>query len=380
LTVFAPRISLGYRAGPSSWNVRCADGHGSNWVKAFALADDHEDNNGETVLDFWQATDKARQIARGEDGSDIGRPATVDEAIDSYRDDLIARGGNPGNATGLRNHIPPALLAKPVGITTAKDWRAVRDAMRKTVKGSTVNRYAKNLKACLTLAAKLDARIVNAKAWKDGLSSVAENDSEDCNVVLTDAQRLAVVAEAYHVGQAFGLYVEVHACTGARSSQLALLNVADLQMNGGAARLMVPSSLKGGRTQRTRTPVPIPPGLTMRLRTAAAGRADGEPLLRNSDGERWQPKKGDHQTPFAQARKAAKLRDDATLYCLRHSSITHQLLKGVPTRVVAALHDTSVQQVEKTYSRHIGHHSDPLIRRAMFEADAPVAGNVVAMR
>lgn len=153
----APRISLGYRAGPSSWNVRCADGRGSNWVKAFALADDHEDSNGETVLDFWQATDRARQIARGEDG-DTGRPATVDEAIDSYRDDLIGRGGNPGNATGLRNHVPPALLAKPVAVTTAKDWRGCRDVMRKTVKGATVNRYAKNLKASLNLAARLDPR------------------------------------------------------------------------------------------------------------------------------------------------------------------------------------------------------------------------------
>ena len=251
--------------------------------------------------------------------------------------------------------------------------------MRKTVKGATVNRYAKNLKACLNLAAQLDPRIVNAKAWKDGLSAVAENDSEDCNIVLTDAQRLAVVAAAYDVGEAFGLYTEAHACTGARSSQLALLNVGDLQMNGGAPRLMVPSSLKGGRTQRTRKPVPIPPGLAKRLRAAAAGRADDEPLLRCSDGARWQPKKGDHQSLFAQARAAAKLRDDATMYCLRHTSITRMLLKGVPVRVVAALHDTSVQQIEKTYSRHIGDHSDALIRRAMFEADAPAAANVVPM-
>ena len=68
------------------------------------------------------------------------------------------------------------------------------------------------------------------------------------------------------------------------------------------------------------------------------------------------------------------------MYCLRHTSITRMLLAGVPVRVVAALHDTSVQQIEKTYSRHIGDHSDALIRRAMFEADAPAAaGNVVAM-
>ena len=95
----APGISLGYRAGPGTWNVRAADGDSGNWIKSFALADDHEDSNGETVLDFWTAQGKARQLARGTDG-DTERPATVDEAIDSYRDDLIARGGNPSTRPG----------------------------------------------------------------------------------------------------------------------------------------------------------------------------------------------------------------------------------------------------------------------------------------
>ena len=53
----APGISLGYRAGPCSWNVRAADGKGSNWIKSFAIADDHEDANGTNVLTFWQAAD-----------------------------------------------------------------------------------------------------------------------------------------------------------------------------------------------------------------------------------------------------------------------------------------------------------------------------------
>ena len=55
---------------------------------------------------------------------------------------------------------------------------------------------------------------------------------------------------------AFGLYVEVHAATGARSSQIALLDVGDLQV-GAKPLLMVPSSLKG-RNRRTRTRKPMP--------------------------------------------------------------------------------------------------------------------------
>jgi aldehyde dehydrogenase (NAD+) len=44
---------------------------------------------------------------------------------------------------------------------------------------------------------------------------------------------------------------------------------------------------------------------------------------------------------------------------LRHSSIVWSLLAGVPIRFVAAVHDTSVPMIEKTYSyvlsQNVGH-------------------------
>jgi hypothetical protein len=68
---------------------------------------------------------------------------------------------------------------------------------------------------------------------------------------------------------------------------------------------------------------------------------------------------------------------------LRHSSITRQLLGNVPIRVVADTHDTSVQQIEATYSHCIAEHSDALSRRALLDLDAPaplaVADKVVAL-
>ena len=96
----APGISLGYRrnAGPGAWNVRAADGKGGNWIKGFAIADDQEDADGANVLDFWQAADKAKALARGGD-ADAGRPATVDEALTDYASDLAVRGGDATNAT-----------------------------------------------------------------------------------------------------------------------------------------------------------------------------------------------------------------------------------------------------------------------------------------
>jgi len=44
---------------------------------------------------------------------------------------------------------------------------------------------------------------------------------------------------------------------------------------------------------------------------------------------------------------------DLIPYALRHSSIVRGIRQGLPIRLVAALHDTSVQMIEKHYARWI---------------------------
>jgi len=48
------------------------------------------------------------------------------------------------------------------------------------------------------------------------------------------------------------------------------------------------------------------------------------------------------------------------------------LLAGVPIRVVAALHDTSVQMIEQNYSEHIADHADDLARPTLLQTMAEV--------
>jgi hypothetical protein len=66
-----------------------------------------------------------------------------------------------------------------------------------------------------------------------------------------------------------------------------------------------------------------------------------------------------------------------TMYALRHTNIVRQILAGVPIRVVAVNHDTSITMLERTYSRHIGDHSDALARGALLDTKAPPKDNVV---
>ena len=68
------------------------------------------------------------------------------------------------------------------------------------------------------------------------------------------------------------------------------------------------------------------------------------------------------------------------MYALRHSSIARRLLAGAPIRLVAALHDTSVAMIERSYARHIAEHADAHARLGLLEDDPDPADNVVAIR
>jgi integrase len=242
----APGISLGYRRnqGAGVWVVRASDGHGANWIKKFGVADDHEEANDGTVLNFWQAQDRARAIARRTESTN--RPASVAEAIDAYEANLRARGAGIGNATRVRHCIPSTMAAKTVALLTARELRAWRDGLvSRGMQPSAADRTARALKAALNLAVTDDPRITNASAWKTGLARLPDAEKSR-NVILDNATVRALIAAAYEIDSAFGLLIELAAVTGARASQLLRLRVDDVQ-NGAAPRLMMPGSFKGKR-------------------------------------------------------------------------------------------------------------------------------------
>jgi integrase len=387
-TTISPGIHLGYRrnAGAGTWSVRVADG-GAEWIKRIALADDLEPASPSAVLTYWQAVDAARALARRQPGDaiDESRPFTVSEALTLYEKDLISRGGSPYNSEHARLHLPASILSKPVAMLGATELRKWRDGLlAKGLAPGTVNRTKTGLRAALELAAAHDPRIANQRAWKVGLAALPDAHVAR-NVILDDAIVRRIVAAAYDHDRALGVMVEVAAVTGARLSQLARLEVADLQADGAEPRLFMPLSAKGrARNKRhERRPVPISSSLALTLKQEAAGRPSEAPLLLRANGERWgHGRRRHHRDDFRAVVEAAGLDpNEVTLYALRHSSIVRQLLANVPIRVVATLHDTSVKMIERTYSRHIASYSDDIARRALLETNAqpPATANVVPL-
>jgi integrase len=381
-------ILLMYRRNKTNgtWVLKASDSHGAYWTKGFALADDFENSDGKAVLTFHEAQGQAKKLARGDDASADSAPITVDGALTAYKTDLEARSANPYNAEWPRVHLTSVLLSKPVALLAATELKKWRDGMLGTMAPSTINRLGRCLCAALEQAAQHDKRIQNREAWEIGLA-VLPNAQEARNVIIPDDKVLAFVATAYRLDQQFGLLTDTLAITGARPSQAVRLRVEDLHDHPVRPKLMMPKSAKGGGRNRNakkteRYSVPIAVQLAAKLRQAAKGRADNAPLLLQSDGNAWDKNPGQNYHRQVDKVVTAIGLDPAevTMYCLRHSSIVRMLVRNVPIRLVASLHNTSVAMIEKHYSRYITEHSiDDIARAGLLSEPTPAADNVVAL-
>ena len=113
-TTISKGVGIAYRRNQTigAWVVRGRNhGKPGYWTTNLpGVPDDFEDANGDTVLNYHQACDKARAIGRGETDQNH-RPSSWGAAIDAYEADLKARDGSLINASRLRGHLTAKLLA-----------------------------------------------------------------------------------------------------------------------------------------------------------------------------------------------------------------------------------------------------------------------------
>jgi integrase len=201
--------------------------------------------------------------------------------------------------------------------------------------------------------------------------------------LLTDEQVRAVVDAAFQVDPSgdFGHLVLSAAATGARFLQLAGLLVIDFQFEN--SRLMIPSSRKGkNRQAEARVAVPVGVDVMRRMRPIIKGRRETEPLLlrwsyRKTGGPgNWTKDKRqgwrrayEVDELWKKALIVAGIPTDTLMYALRHSSIVRGLKKNLPVRLVAALHDTSVEMIKKHYAAYIIDMTEEMARRTLMPFD-----------
>ena len=415
-------VHLGYRKGTRAgvWLVRWRVGSGYKQTP-LGPADDTVKAGTLSFVEAEAAARKRVEAARlGAKAHADGPPVTVRLALEQYiaeRDDRASkRVGRPvrsdanqrlgryvlGESTRAEKPSSSLLADLALYLLNEEDLRAWRDGLPAALKSSTRQRLVNDLKAALNEAyeqrrGKLPASV--AETIRHGLK-IAKSD-EDIrddpardNQILSDAEvgRLlraarAMDAEREWDGDLYRLIV-VLAATGARFSQVVRMHVRDVQT--GASRLLVPVSRKGRGVKQGHIPVPVGADVVEALAPALTGRGGGEFLLERwryaqaPGGIKWEK---DTRGPWHSSseltrewgaiRKTAKL-PDAVPYALRHSSIVRGI-RVLPIRLVAALHDTSVQMIERHYSRWITDGMDELAAKAVVPLVPPEGDNIVSI-
>jgi integrase len=395
-----PDVHLGYRKGARGgrWVVRWYKRLGRYRQVTLAAADDALPADSIRTLSFAQATKAARgQVVEWratEQAEAFGPAPTVSDAIQDYVKKRAVRetalqgsGGLKRDATTrLAKYVTPSKLnAKALHTLDVEDLRRWRSELPNHLAVGTVRRLSNDLKAALNAAIRTNRKHLPVHietVVRDGLRLEEAHPVEARRQILgdTDVRRIidaaaTVDAEERWDGDLLRLIVTL-AATGARYSQIIRMAVADVQSE--ERRLMVPPSRKGrGVKKLERIAVPVGADVIDLLKPFLNGRPESSPLL-----ERWKvvqvgPSEwrrdrragwrtaSELRRPWTAILKCAGLPSEVLPYALRHSSIVRSLRAGLPTRLVAALHDTSSAMVEKHYTAYIIDAMEELAARAI---------------
>jgi integrase len=357
-----PGLHLGYRklkGRAGTWLVRQYLGKQAYEVERIGTADDLSNADGEAILDFKQAQDKARarMVSRAHAAAGKSGPLTVADAMDAYLEYLEANGKSVVTARyRAKAFIYPTLGPIEVEklttdrlrkwhtgiIKMAPRWRGID---RGQFKGDEEARRRRKVSANRILAGILkpalnhafnDGKVTSDKAWRKVKPFKGVKAARGRYLTIPECQRLINASDAE-----FRRLVQAALQTGCRYGELARLEVADL--NRDAKTLAVRQSKSG----KPRHVVLTDEGAAFFARLCA-GRAGSEIMLRKADGEAWGTSNQAYQ--IAEACKHAKIDPPINFHQLRHTWASHAAMNGVPLMVVAKnLGHKDTRMVEEHY-------------------------------
>lgn len=357
-------VSLGYRRGKGRpvgrWRVRVYLGDKQYVKKSLGLADDVDAADGITTLDYYQAADLAREIAKvvtkGE--RTTLRPVTVDDAMRDYLDWLSVHKKSADTAEmNYKAHIKPKLGRKTIAALTApviRRWHAdlasaparirgkdaVRpldtkdpEAMRR--RKSTANRILTVLKAGLNYAFR-DGVVDDDTAWRR-VTPFPNVDAPRVRFLsVPEAKRLVNAASPDLRKLMRGALL-----SGARYGELTALRVEDYDPAAGTIYIR---DSKSGKPRH----IPLNEEGQGFFEEVSAGRTHDDILFLRENDTPWG--KSQQSRPLKEAAAKAKLKD-VSFHVLRHTYGSFLAAKGVPLQVIAsALGHADTRTTEKHYA------------------------------
>jgi integrase len=359
-------LHLGYRKGQveGKWVVRRYAGHQSYITDTIGTADDIADADGTTVLSFWQAQEKAREI-----GGQLAYsgPYRVQDAVADYLTFLGDRSKVIGGR--IQKHIVAKLGDELVEGLTADAIRRWHNSMVKTDADPEVtrksqvsaNRMLATLKSALNMAFR-EGKVSVDVAWRRVQLFKNVIRARTRYLSLAECERLLNAADPD-----FRLLVRGALETGARYSELCRMVCGDFNPDAGTVH--VPQSKSG----KERHIILTDDGADF-FRGLAAGQRGDAPMF----GKVWGPDMQRHR--MWMACDNGKITPRIVFHGLRHTWASHAVMAGMPLNVVARnLGHADTKMVEK----HYGHLAPSYITdqvRKYGPKFGKVEGNVKAIR
>ncbi len=365
-------LHLGYRrrATGGSWIGRRRDERGQYRETKLALADDLQDANGATILDFSQAQRSARTWCTQQErvASGLAVPAgpyTVAQAMADYLTDYRGRGGKAAESVesvSRRNILPELGSVRVVKLTTRQinDWHrsvAERPRNRRSRRDGTANVAAafdrRDPEAVRRRRASANRVLTYLKAalnhaWRSGVvpSDDAWRRVKPFKSVEAPIIRYLSQDEITRLlNTSSGTFRDlVHGAllTGCRYGELCALKVSDYNPDVGTLTIRAG---KGGRVRHV-TLTDEGPELIDRL---IAGRSPGEPLFVREEGGAW--KRCEQVRPMREACKRAGIAPAAGFHILRHTHASILAMRAVPMAVIARqLGHADTRMTERHYA------------------------------
>src|SRR5262249_27417764 len=334
------------------------------------LADDLQDADGKSILDFSQAQRAARlwctqeqRLAAGDNAVSDG-PYTVARAIADYLEDYRRRGGKSveGIESGVKRNILPALGKLPVAKLTpqrlrdwhrglaerARYWRSrkgaeanlapfdPKDAEDVRRRRASANRVLTYLKSALNLAWR-NGPVPSDDAWRRVKPFRA---AEAPLVRYLSADEIARLRNA--AAGAFRDLVHLALLTGCRYGELTRFKVADYNADVGMLSVRI---AKGGKVRH----VTLTDEASVFVDSLVAGRALEDPLLRRDDGRAW--KRAEQVRLMREACARAGIVPAVGFHVLRHTHASLLAMRAVPMAVIARqLGHADTRMTEKHYA------------------------------
>jgi integrase len=306
-----PGLSLGYRRNQvaGTWVLRVADGKGGAVTRGIGTADDLTEADGVTLLNYWQAQEKAQSAARNS-GDSAAKPLTVMRAAEVYLERLDAK--NPRTARDTRGRLNLHFLPK-FGDTLVMDltksklegWLnslVLKSTDREAVRRSkdTANRVLSMVKALLNHALRDPANGISGDhAWRlvrphHGVAAP--------RTAHFSAEQVRGLIEATP-DKDFADLLTAGFLTGARYGELIACSVRDFDA---VARTLGVDGKTGPRT------VILQKEAVTFFGRISRDRGPDDPLLRRGDGARWS--RSHQQRRMALALERAGLDTEGTFY------------------------------------------------------------------